>query len=566
MASFEAQLEDLLQRNRTLEHTNKKLADEMALDAHRASKTLRDTEAKWNAERVLWREGCNRLLSCHHLAHLRLSAQLSTVEATLLKETGLWRQEKVARLHRDFQLTMFRVREGELEAKIEELEDALQDAQNGQQNHFSKLAEQIKSQDEDIGLLNEEKSAAEEELAKLRESHVGLQVKVESTQAKLERVTLQLDGAQTTSAELARQNDELKRGEEVETLRKQRIDLEVEVRALQLRLEKKESELQKEKNKVIKHKKNAEEFETYINERREEMEDIENQLANAKNQVETLQLELDAERAARPISPLKRRQASPIASEDEVANNFAEDVPPSPAKPPSKKPRSKGAPSKNGGRKPASEMLAGPSNAPDSDIEEVPNPKTRSRGKAKALDVEVTKAKPRSKTAGRVSEGEGESETKAAKNKGKGKAVEVVDDSDSDAVQKESPRSKTATRGKRKRDDAADGANKPRAPSEVPEVVERPKPRSKPRSKVVNGGRAGSVQPRGTTVISDAESEEPARKKKKRTIGIFPPGSQPTSFNFLSAGEPGGIDIPTVLSPVAPGRTGSTNSSLGRRK
>jgi septal ring factor EnvC (AmiA/AmiB activator) len=120
----------------------------------------------------------------------------------------------------------------------------------------------------------------QEELAKLRESHVGLQVKVESTQAKLERVTLQLDGAQTTSAELARQNDELKRangdikrqldkwqnletkgGEEVETLRKQRIDLEVEVRALQLRLEKKESELQKEKNKVIKHKKNAEEFE-----------------------------------------------------------------------------------------------------------------------------------------------------------------------------------------------------------------------------------------------------------------------------------------------------------------
>jgi hypothetical protein len=279
------------------------------------------------------------------------------------------------------------------------------------------------------------------------------------------------------------------------------------------------------------------------------MEDIENQLANAKNQVEILQLELDAERAARPISPLKvctsqsmlshinvqqRRQASPIASEDEVANNFAEDVPPSPAKPPSKKPRSKGAPSKNGGRKPASEMVAGPSNAPDSDIEEVPNPKTRSRGKAKALDVEVTKAKPRSKTAGRVSEGEGESETKAAKNKGKGKAVEVVDDSDSDAAQKESPRSKTATRGKRKRDDAADGANKPRAPSEVPEVVEHPKPRSKPRSKVANGGRAGSVQPRGTTVISDAESEEPARKKKKRTIGIFPPGSQPTSFNFLS--------------------------------
>ncbi|KAJ7274431.1 hypothetical protein B0H12DRAFT_1088706 [Mycena haematopus] len=632
-ASFNAQIKDLVQRNRTLEernrtleHTvlkNKKLVDEMAIDADRAKKAI---QAEWHEDRVLWREGCNRLLSCHHLAHLRLSAKLATAESALLKEMDLVRQEKVARLHRDFQLTMFRIREGELDTKVEELEDALQAAQRGQESHFSELEERLKSVYEDMDTLNEEKAAAEvstcspciyyiihthactqKELLKFRESHARLQVKAETTETKLERMTLQFDGVQTSNAELERKNEELKRanvdikrqldkwqnletkgGEEVETLRKQRIDLEVEVKALEARLEKKETELQKDKAKIVKYKKNVDEFEAYITEQREELRDVQSQLVKAKKQVDQLQLELDAERVARPISPLKRRQASVTGSEDEVANDIADVQPSSPVKPASKKPRSKvGAapPSKISGKKVVSEMVAGPSNTPDSDVEEVPNPKPRTRGKAS----EVTKAKPRSTTDRERSEDEDEPRL-VAKNKGKGKAIEVVD-SDSDVAQEESPRPKTATRGKRKRDDAAGGAsNKRRAPSEVPEIVERPKPR--PRGKVVSGGRSGSVQPRGTTVISDEESDEPAKKKKKRTIGLFPPNSQPTSFNFLPVvrapdvldsghilifirkGGAGGIDIPTVLSPVresdvvpsrsmALSRTGSSNSALG---
>ncbi|KAJ7931517.1 hypothetical protein B0H13DRAFT_1958559 [Mycena leptocephala] len=597
-ASLNAQIEDLVQRNRTLEHTNKKLVDEMALDADRAKRAVRDVQTKWNEDRVVWREGCNRLLSCHHLAHLRLSAKLSNAEAALLKEMELSRQEKVARLHRDFQITMFRIREAELEGKVEDLEDLLQDARRGEESHFSDLEERLKTQDEEIGALTEERTASEKELLKLRESYGRLQVTAESTETKLVRLTLQFDGAQTTIAELERQNDELKRanldikrqldrwqnletkgGEEVETLRKQRIDLEVEVKALQGRLEKKDAELQKEKNKVAKHKRNVDEFETYIQEQREEAKDVASQLVKAQKQVERLQLELDAERAARPISPLKR-PASPTVSEDEVANDFAGDAPPSsPAKPPSKKPGSKSSAAAPSRKKPASEMVAGPSNAPDSDIEELPDPQARPRVKPKALETEVgsgknSKAKPRSRTAGRESS-ESEEDTRGAKNKGKAKAkvVEVVDDSDSDGVQKESPPPKTAIRGKRKRDDATGAvSNKKRAPSEVPEVPERPKP--KPRSRVATRARSGSVQPRGTTVISDEESDEPAKKKKKRTIGLFPANSQPTSFNFLPMGDTGGIDIPTMLSPVresdvvpsrsaAPSRTGSSGSVIG---
>lgn len=110
-----------------------------------------------------------------------------------------------------------------------------------------------------------------------------MQVKAESDATKVERLNLQFDGAQSTNADLQRQNDELKRanadlkrqmdrwqnletkgGEEVEALRKRNIDLEVSAKSLEDRLAKKESELQKEKKKVLKFKENVDEFEVSI--------------------------------------------------------------------------------------------------------------------------------------------------------------------------------------------------------------------------------------------------------------------------------------------------------------
>ena len=110
---------------------------------------------------MLWREGCNRLLSSHHLAHLRLSAKLSDAEAALLREMELTRQQNVAKLHRDFQITMFRVRESELEAKVAEVEGWLLDVRREQETNLLELQEQIKAQAEEIGSLNEQKSAVE---------------------------------------------------------------------------------------------------------------------------------------------------------------------------------------------------------------------------------------------------------------------------------------------------------------------------------------------------------------------------------------------------------------------
>lgn len=118
----------------------------------------------------------------------------------------------------------------------------------------------------------------------MHEAHAKLQVVAESNATKLERMTLQLDGSQNELSDLQRTNEELKRangeikrqldkwqnletkgGAEVEALRKQRLDLEVQVKTLEGRLEKTREEharvQEKDKSKLAKLKQNMTEWE-----------------------------------------------------------------------------------------------------------------------------------------------------------------------------------------------------------------------------------------------------------------------------------------------------------------
>ena len=108
-------------------------------------------------------------------------------------------------------------------------------------------------------------------------------VSSESTAAKLERLTLQLDGERTKSVDLERANDELKRtnddlrrqiekwqsletkgGAEMESLRKKKVDLEVQVQALQNQLAKHDEDgskdIEREKQRVKNLKANLDEW------------------------------------------------------------------------------------------------------------------------------------------------------------------------------------------------------------------------------------------------------------------------------------------------------------------
>ncbi|KAF7312268.1 hypothetical protein MIND_00239800 [Mycena indigotica] len=520
------QIDDLVQRNRTLEHLNKKLGDENALllEKHKRAlhdhteshkRSIHDMKVHFNEERVAFREGCNRILSSHQLAHLRLTAKLVETEDVILTETNATRQQKLACLHRDFQLTMFRVRESQLEARIEDLEDQLKYSSREGNDHILELQGKLRAQEEEIEALGEQQSNLEQDLDKLRESHTRLESAKDSATTKLERLNLQLEGAKTAHKDLERQNDELKRtndqlkhqldrwqnlenkgGEETEFLRKKSVDLGVQVKALEQRLEKRDAELKKEKEKLSRFKANAKELEVYAGEQREEAEVSANALAAARLEIEQLKQALEEAQSSYP------HRVSPTVSETEIALDMADVVPSSPARPISRKPVLRTA-------------VAGPSNISDDDIEEVPPP-PKKRATSKQPTAKRPKLKPRSQTISKEDSEDSEEERKPTRAKGKAKAV----DEDS---------AKPAARTKRRREESEPA-------------------QTKPRSRVNQ-----QIQPRGSKLISDDEDEAPAAKKKKRTIGIFPTNSQP-SFNFLSttATTIGGIDIPTVLSPVRP--------------
>jgi hypothetical protein len=122
-ASNQSQIDDLVQRNRTLEHTIKRLSDQLALQVTRSEEAVKTVEKQWQHEQLEWREGCDVLQSCHRIVQLRSCVELEKERMNVLKESDAMRKEKLKRLQRDFRITMFQMKEAELEERIQELED-----------------------------------------------------------------------------------------------------------------------------------------------------------------------------------------------------------------------------------------------------------------------------------------------------------------------------------------------------------------------------------------------------------------------------------------------------------
>ena len=110
-----------------------------------------------------------------------------------------------------------------------------------------------------------------DKLSQLLQDHATLQTSAESSILKLERVTLQLEGARTKNTELERFIDEVKRSNaelqrqlekwqtldakgngELEAIRKQKIELEVKLSSLQDRSQRQVTEKEKELERMAK--------------------------------------------------------------------------------------------------------------------------------------------------------------------------------------------------------------------------------------------------------------------------------------------------------------------------
>jgi hypothetical protein len=120
-------IDDLVQRNRTLEHTINKLKEEANLEKSRSKNAINDLHNKWNKDKEAWRDGCDTLQTLHRIEQLRLEVQIGQERSNVLHEHEFVRQERILKMRRDYALTTFQINEEELERRIEDLEHELEE-------------------------------------------------------------------------------------------------------------------------------------------------------------------------------------------------------------------------------------------------------------------------------------------------------------------------------------------------------------------------------------------------------------------------------------------------------
>ena len=121
-ASNQAQIEDLVQRNRTIEHTNKRLSEQLTREMSRSKEALETMRQEWVGKRQEWHQASTDLLSLCRIDQKRVEVELERERSNALQEMKFTRDEKLLRLQRDFRIKLFQIREEELERKIEEIE------------------------------------------------------------------------------------------------------------------------------------------------------------------------------------------------------------------------------------------------------------------------------------------------------------------------------------------------------------------------------------------------------------------------------------------------------------
>jgi chromosome segregation ATPase len=283
IASQKTHIDELVQKTRTLDNTIKSLQEQLS-----------NSRAEWQAERKEWVDGCDSLLACYRIAHLRSNVLLAQERVALAHERDITRRERVAVIQRDYNLILFKAREKEIELEADRLKEELRGTANGNVALVvelrEKLAKGMRELKEKAALLRDAEKAREaaevrgstlppytciyscffflqEQTTRVRTEHAALQAQISSARTNVDRLTLRLEDAQTVIGEKERLNGELQQekatlksqvekwkslddrgGAEVEELHKQRATLESQIKRL-------ESRLAEEQNKVSAHEK-----------------------------------------------------------------------------------------------------------------------------------------------------------------------------------------------------------------------------------------------------------------------------------------------------------------------
>jgi hypothetical protein len=158
IASQQAHINELVQKTRTLDNTIKDLQEQ-----------LTNSRAQWQAEHREWTDGCDSLMACHRIAHLRTNVRLVQERVALAHERHSIRRERVAVIQRDYNLILFKAREKELEIEADQVREALRNASDvhkvrvaEQTNKLVKIAEGMQALKKKAALLRDAEKAREE--------------------------------------------------------------------------------------------------------------------------------------------------------------------------------------------------------------------------------------------------------------------------------------------------------------------------------------------------------------------------------------------------------------------
>lgn len=142
IASLQSHIDELVQKNRASEHTIKRLQQTLTDEEKRAADAVVQMKLAAKKENEEWKEGCDSLLASHRIVHLRTLIELDKERTNLLKERQENRRDRAAILHRDFKLTLFMAQQSDLEGKIADLEDSLEElAEQNEQDAADYVAE-----------------------------------------------------------------------------------------------------------------------------------------------------------------------------------------------------------------------------------------------------------------------------------------------------------------------------------------------------------------------------------------------------------------------------------------
>ncbi|KAK0446311.1 hypothetical protein EV421DRAFT_1793717 [Armillaria borealis] len=540
-ASQQTHIDDLVQRNRSLEHAAKLIRDDLDREKARSKHALSDVHKRWKADQKEWHEGVDVLLSCHRIVLWRKTIDLQTERLNFLKEEEDIRLGKISRLQRDYRITQFQQSESQYVSRQELLTAEIHDLNRKQitqkdkwKAHSAELLSRVQDRETRLEAATMEVDRLSEELTAQREETARQKNMYQSTTPQLDRLRLQIEGAEAKHAELHRENEDLRRakheldrqlskwqnletkgGADMEKERKRRIELEAEVQALQNRLEKIK---EKEKHKVERLKESLTEWKTHAESEQEVLEDTKQRLEQAEKKNAKLKAALEKER-----TKAKTTKADVVIDEED-------------------------------GEEEAQTKI------PASSHSSTPQPRPKSRAKSNpALKVETTEVE-----SGEVEElllrtkkGKGkatESNTKSSMSRSKSRS-DIPEDSDIEEIPAPKPASKTKSKRKAASPDSVIEVEAPktrkRAGSEVKDIAPTAK-----RARSATVGRTGSVQP-----------VEPKKKAGKRQINIFKNPFIDSALNFGAQEGASGLNIPTALSPVkeseVPPRA-STFSSLSK--